>query len=129
MRRETCSREAHGAFHERAPIRLGFHFRNYPIPVADVTVRGHGLLDGISQVNLSSFPIHRGATFSQGRRREQEASLQKIYEKSDSRLQVSSDIRITPTSEAILDFSLLAYPDDIVYVNGKPYDVNLKKKE
>jgi len=42
---------------------------------------------------------------------------------------VSSDIRITPASEAILDFSLLAYPDDIVYVNGKPYDVNLKEKE
>ena len=111
------------------PIRLSFPFRSYPIPVADVTVRGYGLLDGLSQVNFSAFPIHRGDTFSQGRRREQEASLQKIYEKSDSRLQVSSDIRITPTSEAILDFSLLAYPDDIVYVNGKPYDVNLKEKE
>lgn len=102
---------------------FGFHFRSNPIPVAKVTVHGYGLLDGITEAETPPLAIHAGDTYSQSRVSRQEASLREAYEKPDWQLKVFTDVQITPKGEAVLEFSLLAYPDDAVYVNDKKYDV------
>jgi hypothetical protein len=105
---------------------FAFHFRSNPIPIAKVTVHGYGLLAGLSEADISTLAIHVGDTFSASRLNEQARSLKKAYEQADRQLKLFTDVGITPQGEAILDFSLVAYPDDIVYIGGKAYDVTSK---
>src|SRR5262249_6981261 len=108
---------------------FGFHFRSNPIPVAKVIVHGYGLLGGLSEGKIPSLAIHAGDTFSQSRMGEQEKLLEGLYQRPDWQLKVFTDVQITPEGEAVLVFSLLAYPDDTVYVNGKAYDVTHYRQE
>jgi hypothetical protein len=105
---------------------FAFHFRSNPIPIVKVTVHGYGLLAGLSEADIPTLAIHVGDTFSTSRLNEQAASLKKAYEQADRQLKLFTDVGITPQGEATLDFSLVAYPDDIVYIGGKAYDVTSK---
>jgi hypothetical protein len=102
---------------------FSFHFRSNPIPITKVTVHGYGLLDNLSAPDISSLEIHPGDTYSETRLRQQEESLKKSSQRADSQLKVFTDVQIDAEGKAILDFIVLAYPDDVVYVNDKPYDV------
>lgn len=108
---------------------FGFHFRSEPIPIAKVTVHGYGLLSGISEADIQSLTVHLGDTYSQSRVHEQENSLEKAYERPDWQLKTFTDVQISPEGKASLDFSLLAYPDETVYVNDKAYDVTHYREE
>jgi hypothetical protein len=105
---------------------FGFHFSSNPIPIVKVTVHGYGLLAGLSEVDVPPLAIHAGDTYSTSQTSKQAESLKSAYEKADRQLKVFVDVGVTPKGEATLDFSLLAYPDDIVYVGGKAYDVTSK---
>lgn len=105
---------------------FAFHFRSNPVPIVKVTVYGYGLLAGLSEADIPALAIHVGDTYSTSRLNKQSASLKKAYEQADRQLKVFTDVGITPNGEATLDFSLVAYPDDTVYVGGKAYDVTIK---
>jgi hypothetical protein len=105
---------------------FAFHFRSNPIPIVKVTVHGYGLLAGLSQADIPTLAIHVGDTYSASRLNEQAASLKNAYEQADRQLKLFTNVGITPKGEATLDFSLVAYPDDIVHVGGKAYDVTSK---
>ena len=102
---------------------IGLHFRCNPIPITKVMVHGYGLLDGLTEANIPSLAIHTGDTYSNSRVGAQKESLEELYKRPNWQIKVFSDVKITPEGEAILDFSLLAYPDDTVYINDKAYDV------
>ena len=102
---------------------FAFHFRSSPIPIVKVTVHGYGLLAGLSEADIPALGIHVGDTYSTSRLDEQAESLKKAYEQADRQLKLFTDVGITPKGEATVDFSLVAFPDDIVYVGGKAYDV------
>lgn len=105
---------------------FAFHFRSNPIPIVKVRVQGYGLFAGLSQPDIPTIAIHVGDTFSTSRLNEQAASLKKAYEQADRQLKVFTDVRISAKGEATLDFSLVAYPDDTIYIGGKAYDVTSK---
>jgi hypothetical protein len=102
------------------------HFRSNPIPITKITVHGYGLLDGLTDDEIPPLAIHAGDTYSSSRTSQQAESLKHAFEKPDQQLKVFVDFGITPKGEATLDFSLLAYPDDVVDIDGKSYDVTRK---
>lgn len=104
------------------------HFRSNPIPIAKVTVHGYGLLDGLTDADIPPLAVRAGDTYSSSRTNQQAQSLKHAFEKPDQQLKVFVDFGVTPKGEARLDFSLLAYPDDVVDIDGKPYDVTSKWK-
>jgi len=104
------------------------HFRSNPIPIAKVMVHGYGLLAGLADPDIPPLAIHAGDKYSSSRTNQQAESLKHAFEKPEQQLKVFVDVGITPEGEATLDFSLLAYPDDFVYVDGKSYDVTTKWK-
>ena len=104
------------------------HFRSNPIPIAKVTVHGYGLLDGLTDADIPPLALHAGDIYSSSRTNQQAESLKHAFEKPDQQLKVFVDFGITPNGEATLDFSLLAYPDDVVHIDGKSYDVTSKWK-
>jgi hypothetical protein len=108
---------------------FAFHFRSNPIPISKVTLHGYGLLAGLSEADIPSLAMHAGETYSTSRTTQQAALLKNAYEMADRQLKVFTDMGITAKGEATLDFSLVAYPDDIVYVGGKAYDVTLKPND
>ena len=105
---------------------FAFHLRSNPIPIVKVTVHGYGLLAGLAEADIPALGIHIGDTYSASRLNEQAASLKKAYEQEDRQLKLFTNVGISTKGEATLDFSLVAYPDDIVYVGGKAYDVTSK---
>jgi hypothetical protein len=105
---------------------FAFHFRSNPIPIVKITLHGYGLLAALSEADVPPLAIHAGDTYSTSRTNQQAKSLKKAYERADRQLKLFVDVGITPKGEATMDFSLVAYPDDIVYVGGKPYDVTSK---
>jgi hypothetical protein len=94
-----------------------------------VTVRGYGLLNGLSEADIPSLAIHPGDTYRQSRVGKQKNSLEEAYQRADWQLKVFTDVQITPKGEAVLDFSLLSYPDDTVYLNGRANDVTHYREE
>lgn len=108
---------------------LGFHFRSNPISIAKVTVHGYGLLCDLSDQDVASLAVHPGDTYSRSRAWEQEELLSKLFAKDGWQIKTFTDVQIDSTGMASLDFSILAYPDDVVYVNDKPYDVALHHEE
>jgi hypothetical protein len=108
---------------------VSFHFRSNPMRIAKVTVHGYGLLSGLYNQDVASLAVHPGDTYSRSRAWEQENSLGKLYRKDGWQLKTFTDVQVDSKGEATLDFSILAYPDDVVYVNDKPYDVTLHREE
>lgn len=102
------------------------HFRSNPIPIAKVMVHGYGFLAGLTDPDIPPITIHAGDMYSSSRTNQQAESLKRAFEKPGQQLKVFVDVGINPKGEATLDFSLLAYPDDVIYVDGKPYDVTSK---
>jgi hypothetical protein len=59
---------------------------------------------------------------------QQEHSLKNAYEKDGWQIKTFTDVQFDSTGNASVGFGVLAYPDDVVYVNEKPYDVTFVAK-
>jgi hypothetical protein len=108
---------------------FSFHLRSNPIPIGKVTVHAYGLLSGLSENEVPSLTVREGSTYSRSRAAEQEGSLEKFFKREGWQVKSFADVQVDSTGKATLDFSILAYPDDVVYINDKPYDVTLKRQE
>lgn len=106
-----------------------FHLRSKPIRIDNVTVHGYGLLSALSDNDIPSLTVHSGDVYMRSRAGEQELSLKKFFTKDGWQVKSFTDMQVDAKGKATLDFSILAYPDDVVYVNGKRYDVTFKLKE
>lgn len=104
---------------------IDMHLRGNPIPVAEIEVRGYGLLEGMAESDTPPLTIHAGDAYSRSATRNLQKLLEKSFAKRGRQVKVFADVQVTATGEARLDFSILAYPDDIVYINGVPFDVTL----
>jgi hypothetical protein len=100
-----------------------FYYRSNPISISKVTVHGYGLLAGLSERNIASMPIHVGDQYSRALARQLENSLKRSYLKDGWQLQAFTDVEVDLKGKATLDFSLLAYPDNLVYIGEKRLDV------
>jgi hypothetical protein len=104
---------------------INMHLRGNAIPIAEVRVRGYGLLQGVAEGETPPLTVHPGDTYSHSATRNLQELLEKSFSKSGRRVKVFADVEMTVSGEAKLEFSVLAYPDDIVYINGTPFDVTL----
>ena len=101
------------------------HLHGKPIPISKVTVRGYGLLSGLSESDVPPLIIHAGDTYSRSDTSNQLQLLENSFSTGERRVKVFSDVQITTTGEAELDFSILAYPHDLVYIDGMRFDNSL----
>jgi outer membrane protein assembly factor BamA len=101
---------------------VSVHLRGQAIPIADVRVRGYGLLEGLKESEIPPLTIHTGDSYSNSAIRNLERILEKSFAKDGRQVQVFSDVQVSAKGEASLNFGVLAYPDDFVYVNGSPFD-------
>lgn len=104
---------------------IDVHLRANPIPISEVKVRGYGLLDGMAESETPPITIHAGDAYSRSATRSLQKLLEKTFAKGGRQVKVFADVQVTAAGEARLDFSILAYPDDVVYINGVPFDVTL----
>ena len=107
---------------------ISVHLRGHPIPIANISVRGYGLLDGLPGGDVPPIPMHEGDTYSRSDARSVERVLRKAFERSDRQVKVFTDVRINSAGKADLEFGVLAYPDDLVYVNGAKFDGSFRKE-
>jgi hypothetical protein len=107
---------------------IDMHLRGNPIPVAEVKVRGYGLLEGVAEGETPPLTIHAGDTYSHSATRNLQELLEKSFSRGGRQVKVFADIEMTASGEAKLEFSVLAYPDDVVYINGAPFDVTLHEE-
>lgn len=108
---------------------FSYSLRSNPIAIAKVTVHGYGLLSGLSEQDVPPLTVHIGDTYRRSSVGQQEYSLKKAYEKDGKQVKTFTDVQVDSTGKATLDFGILAYPDDVVYINEKPYDVTIHRKE
>jgi hypothetical protein len=108
---------------------FSYSLRSNPVTIAKVTVHGYGLLSGLTEHDIPSLAVHVGDTFIRSRAGQQEYSLKKAYAREGWQVKTFNDIQVESTGKATLDFGILAYPDDIIYINDKPYDVTIHRKE
>jgi len=101
---------------------ISVHLRGRPIRIANIKVKGYGLLDGVPEGDVPPISIHAGDTYSRSDARSVETFLKRTFEKSDRQVEVFTDVEVNAVGEADLEFSVLAYPDDLVYVNGAKFD-------
>lgn len=106
-----------------------FHLCSNPIRIDNVTVHGYGLLSALSEHDIPALTVHAGDVYMRSRAREQDLSLKKFFTKDGWQVKSFTDVQVDSKGKATLDFSILAYPDDVVYVNGKLYDVTFKGKQ
>jgi hypothetical protein len=104
---------------------IGIHLRGNPIPIADVTVHGYGLLEGLDDRNMPALTIHSGDIYSRSATQSLAQLLRDSYSSAERRLKVFADVQITNAGEAELDFSVLAVPHDIIYIDGVRFDNSL----
>jgi hypothetical protein len=102
---------------------FGFHFRSNPIPIGKVTVRGYGLKSGLGESDLPPLRVHAGDVYRSSLMAEQEDALKVFFTKTGWQINSFADVQVDSGGEAMLDFSILAFPDNIVYVNDRVYDV------
>jgi hypothetical protein len=107
---------------------ISVHLRSNPIPIANIRIRGYGLLDGLLEADVPPIAIKEGDTYSRSDARSVERMLQKTFAKGDRQVEVFTDVQITTAGKANLEFSVLAYPDDIVYVNGVKFDGSFRQE-
>jgi hypothetical protein len=108
---------------------FGYSLHGNPITIAKVIVHGYGLLRGLSEKDIPRLTVHTGDTYRRSSVGQQEYSLKKAYERDGWQIKIFTDVQFDSTGKATLDFGVLAYPDDVVYVNEKPYDVTLQSQE
>ena len=107
---------------------ISVHLRSHPIPIAEIRVRGYGLLDGQIGGKLPPLTIHAGDMYSRSASQELAELLKKAFMKDGRQVRVFTDVEISGAGKADLEFSVLAYPDDTVYVNGVKYDGSFPDK-
>jgi hypothetical protein len=110
---------------------ISVRLRGHPIPIATIKVKGYGLLEGQLEDGVPSLAIHAGDTYSRSASGDVAQLLKKTFMKDGRQIRVFTDVEVTDVGTANLEFSVLAYPDDVVYVNGVrfngsfPDDANL----
>ena len=104
---------------------VGVHLHGNPILIAKVVVHGYGLLEGLNDRNIPALPIRAGDVYSRSATQNLAQLLKDSYSTAEKRLTVFSDVQITNSGEAELDFSVLAVPHDIVYIDGTRFDNSL----
>ena len=108
---------------ERRSVTM--HLRGNPIPISEIKVRGYGLLAGLSESDVPPLIIHAGDTYSRSVTGNQLQLLENSFSTDGRRVTSYSDIQITTAGEAELNYSILAYPDDVVYIDGMRFDNSL----
>jgi hypothetical protein len=106
-----------------------FHFRSNPILISRVTVHGYGLLSSLSGHDIPSLTVHTGDFYMRSLVGEQERSLRRFFSRDGRQAESFTDVQVGSDGKATLDFGILTYPDNVVYVNDKPYDVTFKRKD
>jgi hypothetical protein len=103
--------------------QISVRLRGNPIRIAKVEVRGYGLFDGLSETDVPPLPLQEGDVYSLSATTALRDSLAKWFAKEGRRVKAYSDVQFNNKGEAALEFSVLGYPDDMVYINGKRFDV------
>jgi len=101
---------------------VSVRLRSHPIPIANIEVRGYGLLEGQIDSRVPPLTIHAGDAYSRSASRNVAQVLKKAFMKDGRQVRVFTDVEITAVGTANLEFGVLAYPDDLVYVNGVKFD-------
>lgn len=107
---------------------ISVHLRGVPIPIASVNVQGYGLLDGIRQADLPPLTIHPGDIYSRAANHALRQLLADSLWREGARVIVYSDVQVNEAGGADLNFSALAYPDDVVYIDGERFDNSPAKR-
>jgi hypothetical protein len=102
--------------------------RSHPIPIADIKVRGYGLLEGQIESAVPPLGIHAADTYSRSASRNVAQLLKKTFMKEGRQVRVFTDVEVTNEGTANLEFSVLAFPDDLVYVNGVKFNGSFPDK-
>ena len=106
---------------------ISVHLRSNPIPISHVEIRGYGLLEGHLETDIPPLTVHPGDIYSRRTVWQEERFLRESFAKDGRQVQVFSDVSVDSTGKATVSFAVLAYPDDMVYVNGAPYDGTFHK--
>jgi hypothetical protein len=119
---ERASISADGSGDRRS---VTVHLHGKPVPISKVRVRGYGLLSGLSESDVPPLIIHAGDTYRRSATSNQLHLLENSFSTGERRVKVFSDVQITTTGEAELDFSILAFSHDFVYIDGMRFDNSL----
>lgn len=101
---------------------ISVHLRSNQITVGDIRVKGYGLLDGLVESDIPPLSIHAGETYYRSASKQAALELKKAFMKDDRQVKVFTDVEIGPNGQAKLEFGILAYPNDAVYVNGVKFN-------
>src|SRR5262249_5852272 len=101
---------------------ISVHLRSNPVPIGSVRVKGYGLLDGLAESGIQPLTIRAGDTFRRSASRDAARQLKQMFIKDGRQVRVFTDVEITPDGKANLEFGILAYPNDLVYVNGVKFN-------
>lgn len=101
---------------------ITMHIRGNPISIAEVKVRGYGLLDGLRESDLPPLTIHPGDIYSRSKTSALGQLLARSFPMRERQVMVYSDVEINEQGKAELNFSVLGYPDDVVYLDGERFD-------
>jgi hypothetical protein len=107
---------------------ISVRLRSHPIPIAEIRVKGYGLLEGQIESAVPPLAIQVGDTYSRSASRDVAQLLKKTFMKNGRQVRVFTDVEITAVGTANLEFGVLAYPDDVVYVNGVKFDGSFPDK-
>ena len=100
---------------------FSFYYRSNPIPISKVIVRGYGLLSDLAESDIPPISIHVGDNYSRSRAEEVENSLKSAFAKEGRQLKVFTDVNVSSIG-ATLNFGVLAYPNDVVYIGAQAFD-------
>ena len=101
---------------------ISVHLRSNPIAIGDIRVKGYGLLDGLVDSDTPPLSIHVGETYRRSVSRQAAKELKKAFMKDDRIVRVFTDVEISSEGKAKLEFGIMAYPNDLVYVNGVKFN-------
>ena len=107
---------------------FSFYYRSHPIPVTKVTVHGYGLLSGLAESRIPPLSIHAGDTYSRSHAQEFENTLKNTFAEQGWQVKVFTDVDVSEVG-ATLDYSVLAYPDDVLYIDEQAFDTALRENE
>jgi hypothetical protein len=101
---------------------ISVRLRSRPIPIADISVKGYGLLKGQLEGGVPPLAIHVGEAYSRSASNDVAQLLKRTFMKDGRQVRVFTDVEVTTAGTANLQFGVLAYPDDVVYVNGVKFN-------
>src|SRR5215472_8832651 len=78
---------------------ISVHLHGRPILIANIKVRGYGLLDGLAQGDFPPIRITKGDTYSRSEVRGVEKLLEKAFAKGDRQVEVFTDVQITASNQ------------------------------